>query len=51
MRNSSGIKSYRSIWHKLRATYGIAVNRDEVNNIVHDINPQESENRKGRKLK
>ena len=51
IQNSSGIKRYRSIWHKLRISYGISVKRDDVMHIVKEIDPVQSENRKARKLK
>ena len=50
IRNTSEIKGYRSIWQKLRVSYGIAANRDEVVKIVKDINPEQSQNRRARKL-
>ena len=49
--NSSGIKGYRSIWHKLRVNYGIVTNRDEVMKVLKEINPEQSKDRKARKLK
>ena len=51
VQNSSGIKGYRSIWHKLRVSYGIIVNRDEVMKTLKEINPEQSKDRKARKLK
>ncbi|XP_065680522.1 uncharacterized protein LOC136094498 [Hydra vulgaris] len=47
----AGIKGYRSIWHTLRISYGISINRDDVMNILRQINPAQSENRKHCKLK
>ena len=46
---TNGIKGYRSIWHKLKIN-GIQVNRDDVMNIIKDINPEQSRNRRTRKL-
>ena len=51
VQNSSGIKGYRNIWHELRVNYGIIVNRGEVMKILKEINPEQSKNRKARKLK
>ena len=45
----NGIKGYRSIWHKLKIN-GIPVNWDDVMNIIKDINPEQSRNRRARKL-
>ena len=46
---TNSIKGYRSIWHKLKVN-GIQVNRDDVMNIIKDINPEQSRNRRARKL-
>ena len=46
---TSGIKGYRSIWHKLERN-GIPVNWDGVMNIIKDINPEQFRNRRVRKL-
>ena len=47
--STSGIKGYRNIWHKLKIN-GISVNRDDVMNIVKEINPEQSKDRRARKL-
>ena len=46
---TNSIKGYRSIWHKLKVN-GIQVNRDDVMNIIKDINPEECRNCRARKL-
>lgn len=48
--NSNGIKGYRSIWHKLKICHGISTNRDDVMKALREINPEQSQGRKARKL-
>jgi len=41
---------YRSMWNKLRTTFGLNVPRDAVMNILREIDPEGCKKRKRRRL-
>ena len=45
------LAGYRSIWHALRLRHGIHVPRDTVAKIMKEIDPEDVESRKKRRLK
>ena len=51
IQSSSSILGYRSMWNKLKSSYGIVTSRDRVMKILREIDPLQSSYRKARKLK
>ena len=47
----SSERGYRGMWHLLRTSYGVSTPRDDVANILRELDPAGTEARKSRKLR
>ena len=51
IRGPSSMRGYRGLWHSLRVTHGIILQRDTVMKILRDVDPEGTEIRKARRLR
>ena len=48
---SASAKGYRALWSSLKVSYGINIQRDVVTKMLRELDPDETETRRARRLR